>query len=90
MLLEMATAALATFVSLLPIANPFSTAAVYLALTQRFPEEQALSQARRACIYTAVVLLVALFAGALIMKFFGISINLIIAGTPFCCATSTR
>lgn len=74
MLVDLLTTALATFVSLLPIANPFSTAAVYLALTQRFPEAQALSQARRACIYTAAVLLIALFAGALIMQFFGISI----------------
>lgn len=75
MVLEILTVALATFVSLLPIANPFSTAAVYLALTQRFSEAEALSQARRACIYTAIVLLVALFAGALIMEFFGISIQ---------------
>jgi multiple antibiotic resistance protein len=74
MLIEMLTAALATFVSLLPIANPFSTAAVYLALTQRFPEDEALQQARLACVYTAAVLLTALFAGALIMRFFGISI----------------
>jgi multiple antibiotic resistance protein len=74
-LFEMLTASLATFVALLPIANPFSTAAVFLALTERFSDERAQSQARRACIYTAIVLLVALFAGALIMQFFGISIQ---------------
>jgi multiple antibiotic resistance protein len=74
MLVDMLTAVLATFVALLPIANPFSTAAVFLALTQRFSEDRAQSQARLACIYTAAVLLVALFAGAVIMKFFGISI----------------
>jgi len=63
-----------TFVGLLPIANPFSTAAVFLALTERFPEDRAQEQARRACFYMAIVLLVALFAGALVMQFFGISI----------------
>jgi multiple antibiotic resistance protein len=74
MVVDMITAALATFVALLPIANPFSTAAVFLALTKRFSEGESQRQARLACIYTAAVLLVALFAGALIMEFFGISI----------------
>jgi multiple antibiotic resistance protein len=74
MILELITAALATFVGLLPIANPFSTAAVFVAVTQRFSEERAQDQAWRACIYMAAVLLVSLVAGALIMEFFGISI----------------
>jgi multiple antibiotic resistance protein len=74
MLVDLVSTALATFVGLLPIANPFSTAAVFVALTQRFTEAQAQDQARRACIYMAIVLLVALFAGALVMEFFGISI----------------
>lgn len=74
MLFDLVGAALGTFVSLLPIANPFSTAAVFVAITQRFTKAQALDQARRACVYMAIVLLVSLFAGALIMQFFGISI----------------
>jgi multiple antibiotic resistance protein len=74
MALELLTATLATFIGLLPIANPFSTAAVFVAVTQRFSEAQAQDQARRACLYMAIVLLVSLFAGALIMEFFGISI----------------
>ena len=74
MVLDLLGAALGTFVGLLPIANPFSTAAVFVAITQRFTETQAQDQAWRACIYMAVVLLVSLFAGALIMQFFGISI----------------
>lgn len=74
MILDLATAALATFVGLLPIANPFSTAAVFVAITQRFSAAQARDQAWRACVYMAIVLLVSLFAGALIMQFFGISI----------------
>jgi multiple antibiotic resistance protein len=74
MFLELLGAALGTFVGLLPIANPFSTAAVFVAVTKRFSEAQARDQARRACIYMAIVLLVSLFAGALVMEFFGISI----------------
>jgi multiple antibiotic resistance protein len=71
---ELLSAALGTFIALLPIANPFSTAAVFVAITQRFTEAQAQDQARRACVYMAAVLLISLFAGALIMEFFGISI----------------
>jgi multiple antibiotic resistance protein len=74
MFFELLGAALGTFVGLLPIANPFSTAAVFVAVTKRFSEAQARDQARRACIYMAIVLLVSLFAGALVMEFFGISI----------------
>ncbi|MGB5548629.1 MAG: MarC family NAAT transporter [Polyangiales bacterium] len=74
MVFDLATAALGTFVGLLPIANPFSTAAVFVAVTQRFTEAEARNQAWRACIYMAIVLLVSLFAGAMIMQFFGISI----------------
>lgn len=74
MLYDLITTALATFAGLLPIANPFSTAAVFVAVTKRFTEEQAQDQARRACIYMAIVLLVSLFAGAIVMQFFGISI----------------
>jgi len=74
MILDLVGAALGTFVGLLPIANPFSTAAVFVAITQRFSEAKARDQAWRACIYMAIVLLVSLFAGALVMEFFGISI----------------
>ncbi len=74
MILELLGVTVGTFVGLLPIANPFSTAAVFVAVTKRFTREQAQDQARRACLYMAGVLLVSLFAGALIMEFFGISI----------------
>jgi multiple antibiotic resistance protein len=68
------TTALGTFVSLLPITNPFSAAVVFLAIARRFTPEQQKHQATMACIYMAAVLGVFLFAGALIMSFFGISI----------------
>jgi multiple antibiotic resistance protein len=74
-IIDLLTTSLGTFVGLLPIANPFSTAVVFLALTRRFSEESARKQARQACFYMAIVLLVSLFAGALVMSFFGISIH---------------
>lgn len=73
--------ALATFIGILPIANPFSTAVVFLTITEGLSEERRRHQARMACIYMAAVLIVFLLAGTLIMAFFGISIpGLRIAG----------
>lgn len=64
----------ATFVGLLPIVNPFSTSAVFLALTGRLSKAERQRQATLACCYATGVLWVFLFAGALIIEFFGISI----------------
>lgn len=75
------TIALVTFVGILPIANPFSTAVVFLTITEGFSHERRRQQARLACIYTAGVLITFLLAGTLIMNFFGISLpGLRIAG----------
>jgi multiple antibiotic resistance protein len=75
------TTVLATFAGLLPIVNPFSTAMVFLALTARMTETERQRQATLACCYATGVLWVFLFAGALIMSFFGISIpSLRVAG----------
>jgi multiple antibiotic resistance protein len=73
-LAEGLTTVLATFAGLLPIANPWSTAVVFLALTARLTEAERRRQATLACLYALGVLWVFLFAGALIMSFFGISI----------------
>lgn len=75
MIQDMVTLALATFAALLPIANPFSTAPVFAAVTQRMDPARRVQQARMAAIYTFAVLTVALLAGALILTFFGISIH---------------
>lgn len=74
MLSDWLTTILATFAGLLPIANPFSTAVVFLALTARLSEDDRERQALLASLYALGVLWVFLFAGALIMSFFGISI----------------
>ena len=68
------TLMVATVGALLPIANPFSTAPVFAALTRDFERSVRLQQAYKAAIYMACVLLVSLFAGAIILNFFGISL----------------
>jgi multiple antibiotic resistance protein len=68
------TTVLATFAGLFPIVNPFATAAVFLAITARLSDRDRQRQATLACLYAIAVLLVFLFAGALLMRFFGISI----------------
>ncbi len=74
MIVEWINTVLGTVVGLLPIANPFSTAVVFLAIAGRLPKERQRQQAGMAAVYMASVLLVSLVAGALIMQFFGISI----------------
>ena len=75
MIVDWLTLVVATFVALLPIANPFSTAPVFVAVTQSMTAERRMQQARMACIYVFAVLTVALLAGALVLGFFGISIH---------------
>jgi len=70
-----------TFAALLPIANPFSTAPVFISLTRRFPARRRALQARMSAVYMGCILLVSLFAGALILSFFGITLPILrIAG----------
>ncbi len=71
---DFVTTILGTFVGLLPIANPFSTAVVFLALTQRYTIPRRRETAWQAGLYMSCVLWVFLVAGALIMAFFGISL----------------
>ena len=61
-----------TIATLLPIANPFSTAPVFAMITGDYSEEERKRQARMAAIYMMGVLLVTLFIGALVLTFFGI------------------
>lgn len=74
MLSHWLTTVLATFAGLLPIVNPFSTAVVFLALTARLSDEERKRQGTLSSFYALGVLWTFLFAGALLMKFFGISI----------------
>lgn len=64
----------ATIGALLPIANPFSTAPVFVSLTRQMTPARRAQQARMAGIYMISVLVGALLIGAAVMLFFGISI----------------
>lgn len=66
---------LISFLALLPIANPFSTAPLFISLTSKLSSKERSVVAKQACIYMASVLLVFLLAGSLVLEFFGISEN---------------
>ena len=62
-------------IGLLPIANPFSTAPVFLAVTKSLDNESRYKLLKLTCIYMFCILIVFLLAGALILSFFGISVS---------------
>ena len=64
----------ATVGALLPIVNPITAAPVFLSVTQGKTNLYRLRQARLASIYVATILLVSLFAGAVILNLFGITL----------------
>lgn len=73
--------AIATLVALLPIINPFSTAPMFLAITEGDTDDERKEQAKKAIIYMICILLAFLVGGTFIMQFFGLSIpGLRIAG----------
>jgi multiple antibiotic resistance protein len=72
---------IATIISLLPIINPFSTAPMFLAITEGDTDDERNEQARKAVLYMIAILITFLLAGTFIMKFFGLSLpGLRIAG----------
>ena len=62
------------YLALLPMSNPFSTVPLLVALTKGQAPDFQRSQGDRAVIYGAIIMLVTLLLGALIMKFFNISL----------------
>jgi len=65
---------IATIASLLPIINPFSTAPMFLAMTQGDSDSYRNIQAKKGVLYMVIILLVSLVAGTFIMNFFGLSL----------------
>lgn len=65
---------IATVVGLLPIINPFSTAPIFLAITEGDSEKERREQATKATLYMIYILLAFLIGGTFIMQFFGLSI----------------
>ncbi len=73
--------AIAAIIALLPIINPFSTAPMFLAITEGDTEAERQEQAGKAVIYMICILVAFLIGGTFIMKFFGLSLpGLRIAG----------
>lgn len=62
-----------TIGALLPIVNPLSAAPIFLSVTAGYSAKRRNRQAQLAAIYMAAILLVSLFAGALVLNFFGIT-----------------
>ncbi len=65
---------LVTFITLLPIINPFSTAIILLGISSHLSKEERNRQITMACIYMTSILVVFLLAGHFIMIIFGISV----------------
>ena len=63
-----------TVAALLPIVNPFSTAPLFLAITEGYDQETRNAQAKMGVIYMVSILGIFLLAGTLIITFFGISL----------------
>jgi len=61
-----------TIATLLPIANPFSTAPVFASMTRGFSHRERNRQANLAAVYMTAVLLVTLSIGVVVLTFFGI------------------
>ncbi len=66
--------AIATIVALLPIINPFSTAPLFLAITEGDSTAERQDQARKGVIYMICILIAFLLGGSFIMTFFGLSL----------------
>lgn len=76
--MELISAAIA---ALLPIINPFSTAPLFLAMTEGDTDEERNRQATRGVLYMIAILTCFLVGGSFIMNFFGLSLpGLRIAG----------
>ncbi len=72
---------LASIAALLPIINPFSTAPLFLAITDGYSAKERAKQARKGVIYMVAILGSFLVGGSFIMNFFGLSLpGLRIAG----------
>lgn len=64
---------LGTFVGLLPIVGPLSTAPMFLAITEGQSDERRREQALQGCVYMVAILVSFLIGGTFIMRVFGIS-----------------
>ncbi len=73
--LELSGYVLLVIAGLIPIANPFSTAPIFISMTAGLKKSERNQIANLAILYMFVVLLVFLLLGAAILSFFGISLH---------------
>lgn len=73
-ILESLSDVLIVIIGLLPIANPFSTAPVFLTVSSKLDDDSKKRLLKLTCKYMFAILITFLLAGALILSFFGISV----------------
>ena len=66
-----------TFTTLIPVINPFSGAMFFVALSNHLSDEDRAYVAGRIAVFSLIILIVSLFAGHLILGFFGISVGVL-------------
>ena len=69
-----------TYASFIPVLNPFGGAMFFLALTPNIDDETRKMMVNRIVFYSMIILLISLFAGHLILSFFGISLGALRVG----------
>ncbi len=69
-----------TFASFIPVLNPFGGAMFFLALTPNIDDETRKMMVNRIVFYSMIILLISLFAGHIILSFFGISLGVLRVG----------
>ncbi len=71
------------FASFFPVLNPFGGAMFFLALTPNIDDETRKMMVNRIVFFSAIILMISLFAGHLILSFFGISLAVLRIGGSF-------
>lgn len=74
---DLSAMTLFVFSSLVPVLNPFGGAMMFLALTNGVDSQTRNRMANRIGLYSLIMLLVALYAGNVILNFFGISLGVL-------------
>jgi len=78
---DLPTAAMATFLALLPIVNPLGGIPLFFSLTANFPPQERRSTALKTSLYVIAILIVFMLFGRFVLGFFGISLPVLkIAG----------
>jgi multiple antibiotic resistance protein len=93
---DLPSAAIATFLALFPIVNPFGGIPTFFALTSNFAKPERNHTAHKVALYVFAILVVFLFFGRFVLNFFGISLpvlkiagGLIVANTAWGMVTAT-